>query len=200
MAEKLIDFNPELKVGDNIVLLYMKGETKSPGLKGVVTDINNVFGEDIISVDWEDGSKLSLLSKEDAWTINKMKKLDEQLRKEGKDDFWIQNMDISVFDTKKIVDYLILVRDSGIVNMFGASPYLYLGKERIEHEFKFQDVPDEDKFEEMLDMADEIQSEMINGCIKLLEKNNKELSHENIMSYLRKYSQKLLLHYINVLS
>jgi dsDNA-binding SOS-regulon protein len=84
--------------------------------------------------------------------------------------------------------------------MFGASPYLYLGRERIEHEFKYNDLKDDDKFEEVLDMADEIQSIMVGGVMKILEKEGKELSLDNINNYLRKYSQKLLMHYINVLS
>lgn len=195
MEEKVLDINPSLKIGDSIILLYMKGETKSPGLKGIVTDINNVFGEDIISVDWEDGSKLSLLSKEDAWALDKSKRIEEQ-----KDSWWAQNMDIAVFDTKLIVDYLLKIRDSGIVNMFGAAPFLYLGKQRIEHEFVYKDVPDEDAFEEVLNMADDVQTELINGCIQILEKQDKETSIENINRYLQKYSQKLLIHYINVLS
>jgi hypothetical protein len=41
---------------------------------------------------------------------------------------------------------------------------------------------------------------MINGVIKILEKEKKELSVENINRYLQRYSQKLLMHYVNVLS
>ena len=196
MAEKKLKINPPLNVGDNIILLYMKGESKSPGLKGVVREITNVFEEDIISVDWEDGSRLSLLSKEDAWAHDKSKQIQEAER-----DKWLAaNLDITNFNTRLIVKFLIKVRDSGITNMFGAAPYLYLGKERIAHEFKYNDLKNEEEFEEVLDMADEVQSAMINGCIKVLEKEKKELSLENINRYLQKYSQKLLMHYIHVLS
>jgi hypothetical protein len=193
-----MEFNPKLKVGDNVTLLYMKGETMSPGLKGIVKGVENVFGEDIITVDWENGRKLSLLSTEDAWTLN----LPEKIEEAYKDDWLSKNLDIANFDTNVLVKFLIKVRDSGITNMFGASPYLWQGKERIEHQFHYNDFDDEkqEKFDEMLDMANQSQSAMIDGVIKILEKENKELSIENINRYLQKYSQKILMHYINVLS
>ena len=62
---------------------------------------------------------------------------------------------------------------------------------RSEHEFKYQDIPNEESFEELLDMADESQANMINGVIKVLESEEKETSVENINSYLRKYSTKI---------
>lgn len=193
-----MEINPKLKIGDNVTLLYMKGETMSPGLKGVVKGVENVFNEDIITVDWENGRKLSLLSTEDAWTLNPPERIEEAY----KDEWLSKNLDIANFDTNVLVQFLIKIKDSGITNMFGASPYLWMGRERIEHQFAYHDFSEEkqEKFEDMLDMANETQSEMINGVIKILEKENKELSIENINRYLQKYSQKILMHYINVLS
>lgn len=65
--------NAPLNVGDEIVCYYMEYETSvSPGTKGVVTKIQkDPFESDedalIISVNWENGSKLSLISQTDAW-------------------------------------------------------------------------------------------------------------------------------------
>jgi len=193
-----MEINPKLKIGDNVTLLYMKGETMSPGLKGIVKGVENVFNEDIITVDWENGRKLSLLSTEDAWTLNPPEKIEEAY----KDEWLSKNLDIANFDTNVLTNYLIKVRDSGITNMFGAAPYLYMGKDRIEHEFHYNEFDEnkQQRFDEMLEIADEAQSEMINGVIKILEKENKELSIENINRYLQKYSQKILMHYINILS
>ena len=193
-----MEFNPKVEVGDEVTLLYMKGETMAPGLKGTVLSIANVFGEDIISVDWENGSTFNLLSTEDAWTKNFSKKINEA----PKDEWLANNLDIANFDTNTLVKFLIKVRDSGITNMFGAAPYLYMGKERIEHEFHYEDFDEDrqERFDEMLEMANESQSAMINGVIKILEKKGKELSLENINDYLSKYSKKILTHYINVLS
>ena len=32
------------------------------------------------------------------------------------------------------------LRESGIINMYGSSPYLYMGKERLAHEHKYNDT------------------------------------------------------------
>ena len=65
--------NPELKEGDQIVLVSMAGESgMTPGLRGIVEKITvDPFEEDglIISVDWENGRNLSLVSTEDLWML-----------------------------------------------------------------------------------------------------------------------------------
>jgi hypothetical protein len=190
--------NPPLKPGDKIILLSMHGETMSPGLKGVVTRIQSVVGTDVMYIDWENGRTLALLSDTDAWTLDESEPIQESYN----DEWLSKNLDIANFDTNTLVEFLIKVKESGITNMFGAAPYLWMGKERIEHQFAYHDFSDEkqEKFDEMLDMANESQSAMINGVIKILEKEKKELSVENINRYLQRYSQKLLMHYVNVLS
>lgn len=100
------------------------------------------------------------------------------------------------FNMKFLQKYLIAVRDSGITNMFGASPYLYLGSERIEHEFKYKEIPDEEAFEKVLEMADQAQGEMVNGVIKVLESKNIEPTIEQINRYLKTYSSKVLQNYM----
>lgn len=190
--------NPPLKVRDKIILLSMHGETMSPGLKGVVTRIQQVVGTDVMYIDWENGRTLALLSDTDAWTLDESEPMKEAYNSE-----WLsKNLDIANFDTNILVEFLLKVKESGIINMFGAAPYLWLGKERIAHQFAYHDFSDEkqEKFDEMLDMANESQSAMINGVIKILEKENKELSVENINRYLQRYSQKILTHHINVFS
>ena len=60
--------NPKLNVGDRIVLLYMDDESSvTPGTKGKVTRISQVFGDDQYNVDWDNGSKLALISSVDVW-------------------------------------------------------------------------------------------------------------------------------------
>lgn len=193
-----MNINPPLKPGDRIILLSMHGETMAPGLKGVVTRIQSVVGTDVMYVDWENGRTLALLSDTDAWALDESEPIQESYNNE-----WLsKNLDIANFDTNTLVEFLLKVKESGITNMFGAAPYLWMGRERIEHQFEYHDFNDEkqEKFDEMLDMANEAQSAMINGVIKILEKEKKELSVENINRYLQKYSQKILMHYVNVLS
>lgn len=190
--------NPPLKVRDKIILLSMHKETMSPGLKGVVTRIQQVVGTDVMYIDWENGRTLALLSDTDAWALDESEPMKEAYNSE-----WLsKNLDIANFDTNILVEFLLKVKESGIVNMFGAAPYLWLGKERIAHQFAYHDFSDEkqEKFDEMLDMANKSQLAMINGVIKILEKENKELSVENINRYLQRYSQKILTHHINVFS
>lgn len=193
-----MEINPHIKSGDNIILLSMKNESMMPGTKGVVTKVIDFPGSRIISVDWENGSKLNLLSDVDAWILDKS----ESIKEAYSDEWLLKNLDIANFDTNILIDFLIKVKESSITNMLGAAPYLWMGKERIEHQFAYHDFNKEkqEKFDEMLDMANESQSAMINGVIKILEKEKKELSVENINRYLQKYSQKILMHYVNVLS
>jgi hypothetical protein len=71
MNKKVNVLNPELSIGDNIMLLHMDGETSVPmGSIGKVTEINiDPFEENskIISVMWDNGSSLALISSTDAW-------------------------------------------------------------------------------------------------------------------------------------
>jgi hypothetical protein len=193
-----MEFKPALKKGDRIMLLSMEDESMMPGLKGVVMSIVNVGGDDIIHVDWENGRRLNLISSLDAWTYDDSSRINEAYNSE-----WLsKNLDIANFDTNLLVDFLLKLKESSIVNMFGAAPYLWMGKERIEHQFAYHDFSPQkqEKFDEMLEMANDAQSAMINGVIKILEKEKKELSVENINRYLQRYSQKLLMHYVNLLS
>lgn len=191
--------NPKLSVGDKIVLLHMKDESMSPGTKGVVKSVTNVFGEDIYDVEWENGRKLNLLQNEDTW------KLDVKRIKESMDDFMMKQKGryMKFFNSKFFVDYLKDLRDSGIVNMFGASPYLYMGKERIEHEFKYKEFIDEESeeaFQRVLEKADMAQGKMIEGVIKILQNENKEVDVDSINRALHNYSIVVLQFYIHLLS
>jgi hypothetical protein len=200
MSSKRI--NPELNVGDKVVLLHMEDKYTNmmPGTKGVVTRVEKVFGVKQYGVKWEDGSKLSLLSDVDAW------KLDDGGKKLNKESFVVSKKTIIEnnqelfnqheifmnFNMKFLHNYLKMIRDSSIVNMFGAGPYLYMGRERIENEFEYRDIPSEDEFEKVLDHADEAQQVMIAGVIKTLEKQNKEVNLENINRGLQRYAPKIV--------
>lgn len=105
----------------------------------------------------------------------------------------IENIDVfKFFKMSFFHKYLITLRDSGITNMWGASPYLYMGKERINHEFKYENIPNEESFDELLDMADESRDEMIRGTLKFLESKDKEIDINNVERYIQKFAQKIL--------
>ena len=197
--------NPKLKIGDRVQILHMEDEMDSVpmGTWGEVTRVSNVMGEDIYGVKWDNGQSLNILSTTDVWDTEenrskfKKKKITEQDETQRHHNLY-RNIDVFTnFKMRYLHEYLKKVRDCGVVNMFQAAPLLYMGKDRMEHMFRFQDIEDE-ICEEVLDMANIAQAEMIAGVIKTLESQGKEDSLENINKNLRKYSVKVLENYMNL--
>jgi len=182
--------NPELNIGDRIVLYHMEDKHGTDsGMQGVVTDITiDPFDNEnkIIGVNWDDGSKLNILSKYDVWKFAKKKSIDESAEE------WFEtNGDLlKYFKYNKIRKFLIKVRESGIINMFAASPLLYSGKDHIDRYYG-ENPPNEEAFQEVLDMAEEVKHMMIRGTMEYLQDNGKELSIENINSNIRKLGAKM---------
>ena len=193
--------NQELKPGDRVKLLFMEDESIETGTEGTVTKSFELFGDKQYEVDWDNGSKLSLISSVDAWKKIESKKITESSSIEGmeeKNKKFLENIDVfQNFKMKFFKDYLLTLRDCGVTNMLGASPYLYMGKDRMETDFRYHNVENE-ICDEVLEKANLSQAYMITGVIKLLESKNKEDSLENINRYLRMYSQKILMTYINL--
>jgi hypothetical protein len=192
--------NPELKIDDVIMLLHMEGETSvPPGTIGVVTKITrDPFEEDgsnIISVKWENGSVLNLITSTDAW-----KKVKNDTIKEQRDSAWeymTKNADVfENFDWRWLEKFLYKLRDSGIINMFGAHPLIYSGKEHIDRYYG-EGREDDESFQALLDDADEAKDKIIQGVISYMEKNNKSLDNMDEVNRLaRDFSKKILGLYI----
>jgi hypothetical protein len=185
--------NPKLKKGDRIILLHMSDESSVPdGTHGTVTSVSKVYGDVQYGVDWDNGSKLALLSDTDAWDKEERFKVKKKIT-EDRDKFIMDNIDLfKYFNIKFLKKYLLMVRASGITNMYGAGPYLYMGSDRIKHEFKYKDVPNEDAFEEMLEHSDQAQAEMINGVINYLNDKGIEEDMSSINRYLQRLSTKII--------
>jgi hypothetical protein len=183
--------NPKLEPNDHVILLMMPDEPGMlPGLKGVVIRKSVVFGVEQYDVQWENGRTLAILSDADTWMLDKnfKRKIKESM------DPLTSNLDaFNNFNMGFLVKFLMVLRESGIVNMFGAPPYLWMGRDRIESKHKYDPIAeDNEKYEELLDLANEAQSKMIQGVMKVLESQNKEVDIPSINHYLRKYSQKIL--------
>lgn len=186
--------NPELKIGDRVRCLLMKDDELSvpPGTMGVVERISNFGNEKHYYVKWENGSTLALLSDADVWDKGQNKKSDSENLQEVNMKFILKNEDVwKYFNLKLITKFFEAVRLSGIINMFGASPLLYMGRDKIERKFEDEYGSDSDDFQNVLDMANDVQADLIHGVIEILNKEGKEESLENINYYLRKYSTKL---------
>ena len=213
--------NQPLKKGDRVMLLHMDDPyaTLQPGTWGTVTNVSVVFGVEQYGVTWDDGTKetpgnelsrLALLSDVDMWSKEGFKKRTTETKEISKKDFlketndlekeWERNMNLlsnkdvlRFFDMKFFNEFLKTLRESGIANMVTeSSPYLYMGRDRIKHQFHYNEPPDEESFERLLDIADESQAKMIDGVIKTLESQGKDADLEKINSYLRKYSNKIV--------
>jgi len=184
--------NPKLKPGDRVILLHMDGETiVLPGTWGTVTRAYVLFGTEQYDVEWDNGSKLSLIGDTDMWDNKERKR--KTIKEDDRNKFFMENIDVfKHFNMKFLQKYLLMVRASGITNMYGASPYLYMGRERIEHEFKYKDVPNEEAFEEVLDHANQSQAEMINGVINYLEEKGIEEDMSSINRYLQRFATKIV--------
>lgn len=106
----------------------------------------------------------------------------------------IKNQDLfNNFKTTFLFNYLKVLRESGIVNMFASPPYLYMGRERIYHnEYNNPIAEDNEKYEELLDMADQAQREMVVGVMKVLEsKGIEDYDVNDINRYLKIYASKM---------
>jgi hypothetical protein len=184
--------NPKLKPGERVILLHMNDETSVlPGTWGTVKRVYELFGTDQYDVEWDNGSTLSLIGDEDMWDNKERKK--KTIKEDDRDKFFMNNIDVfKYFNMKFFKKYLLMIRDASFTNMYGASPYLYMGRERIEHEFKYQDIHNEEAFEEVLDHANQAQAEMINGVINYLEEKGIEGDMSNINRYLQRFATKIV--------
>lgn len=195
--------NPKLKKGDRVICLQMEDEFSSvpPGTTGTVERISEVFGEIQYNVRWDNGSSLALLSDVDAWDLEENFKNRRKLKESSEpNDVFLRNVDVfQNFKMKFFKDYLIKLKNCGVTNMFAASPYLYMGKDRMKIDFSYHRKDDE-ICDEVLELANISQAEMIAGVMKLLESKGKEVTLENINRNLKIYSVKILENYMYLLS
>ena len=202
------DVNPSVKVGDNIILIYMK-DPYSPipgGTKGVVEYISKDpydEGEEIISVKWENGRSLSLVSSEDMWIMEKDLKvnIEEQINPEL--DGLISLKDIFKYSNEKIFfDFLSKIRESGIVNMFESGQFLFSGPQYLKKFLEFEEIKsgreyDEDMVEELMDMSQKTRDEFIRMAMKMVEdEGTEDYSNRNLEKKIRTLTSKALKYYI----
>ena len=191
--------NPKLKEGDRIVLIDMTDEpTLSFGDKGTFTGVHKGGGFNQYKVKWDKGGSLYMLD-DDKWMkeedFNEMieRKKNRNIQESQISDLSDDSFLLKHFNMLFLKRYLNKLRESSVVNMFAAAPYLYMCKERLAHEHKYSNT--NEAFDELLDMADQAQREMVSGVISILEEEDKELSSENINSKLKRYSPKIIKFY-----
>lgn len=189
--------NPKVKVGDRISLLYMEDEFDvNPREQGTVMSVSrDPFETDecyIISVKWDGGSTLSLLSCRDVYRLieSKVNEQTDSGRSEQQIDFIINNRDVVLnFNRQKIFEYLDVLRKSGVINMFGAAPFLFSGRDWIDRYYG-ENEENNEAFQEVLEMADDIKNEMILGMLKTFKDNTPALGDMDHL--IRKLSNRMV--------
>ena len=192
--------NPELNVGDRVVIMDMSGESGiKPGMGGDVRRITKVFGTTQYEIKWDDGSSLQILSDVDKWMKeedwerlkNRRKKVDESIDP----DFARKNKNlVQDFEMAKMHKFYNALRISSVVNMFAASSYFWMGKDRIAHQHFYEEMDDDraEAFEEVLDSADEIKDILIRGSLKTLEREGKQVTLDAVKRVAEKKAKQIV--------
>ena len=194
------ELNPSVSKGDRIMCLHMDGETSVPPmtLGTVIRTAIDPFESDskIIAVDWDNGSNLSLLSATDSW----VKDTTTQITEQNEYAFFGNNPEIfENFNWRFFRDFLLKVKKSSVINMLQSAPFLYSCREWIDRYYG-ENQEDNESFQEVLEMAEESKNELITGIIKYLESNDIDIDFDDMgrfNQYVRKFSNKLLLLYVN---
>ena len=197
MSKPMRELNPKLKPGDRVMLIAMEGENSVlPMYKGTVKSINPDPFEDseIIGVDWDNGSNLSLLSAHDTWV--KIEDNPKQIEESKEWEFVKSNPEvIKFFDTSFLNQYLRKLRDSGVENMLAVQPFLYSGKEWIDRYYG-ENQENNQPFQEVLEMADEARDKMIQGVFSYMESMGDEIEINKANRLIQNFASKILKLYI----
>jgi len=212
--------NPQLKVGDRIILIYMPGEDIDTGTKGRVKSIGQAptFGgspDYMYNIEWLDDdnkviSTLSLLPEADSWILdpeftqnelNESKNrvisdLDELIKRHE----WSRLFKKS--DLKYIMEYLEVIRQLGVVNMLQSGQFLGQTKDYLTKYFDLYrmqrelDDNDEEKIEKILEMSENVRNIMISAAITDLEQKNVEITGRSATNRVNRLATELVKHFM----
>jgi hypothetical protein len=198
--KKKKEINPKLKVGDRIVCYHMDGEYARvpPYTEGTVTKIQRDPFEPnendlIISVDWDNGSKLALVSATDSWILSKNQIGEAKTNTLSNEyNFFADNPEIfENFDWKFLRNYLSKVRKASPVNMFQSGPFLYSGKKWIDRYYG-EDLEDNEDFQDVLSNAEEAKDKMVHGTIKWMESQGMEIELDAVNRTIGRLATKIV--------
>ena len=201
MSKVKRELNPKVSVGDKVMCLNMDGESSVPPMttgivRNVVRDPFEVDGE-LITVNWDNGSTLALVSITDSWVkVPNEQKIEEQTLS-PEYDYFSKNPEIfENFDWRFLRKFLTKLRDASPVNMLQSQPFLYSGKEWIDRYYG-EDQEDNEDFQEVLEMADKAKNKMIQGVLKYMESNDIEIELDKVNRLIGQFSSKILNLYIS---
>jgi hypothetical protein len=197
------ELNPKVIKGDRIMCLHMDGETSIPPMttgtvRGVTKDPFEKDSE-IISVKWDNGSDLGLLSITDSWVKIAQETLDEQRNQISSSEYNYFDKNPEVFenfDWRFLREFLKKLRDAGPVNMFESAKFLYSGKDWIDRHYG-ENQEDNEDFQDVLDMADKAKDKMIQGVLKYMKSEGIEIELDKVNRLMQKFAMKILQLYIS---
>lgn len=201
------ELNPKLEPGDRIVLLHMDDPYSAVhmGTKGTVVKIVKVpfdMGYQY-SVKWDNGSTLDLLPESDSWVLSTDVKPNKKLTNEefgneiktlSKHKDIIKNMDY-----RPVLDYMKLVQESGLVNMFQAMPFL-MADSRDLHKliYKFDGEPED--YPELFEKIDEVRNILVSETVRIMEESNMEFDDITINRVFQKVCRAVMEMYMSLYS
>lgn len=199
------ELNPKLEPGDRIVLLHMDDPYSAVrmGTKGTVVKIVNLpFGMGYqYSVKWDNGSTLDLLPETDSWVLATDVKSKKKLTNEAfgneiktlsKHKDIIKNMNY-----RPVLDYMKLVQESGLVNMFQAMPFL-MADSRDLHKliYKFDGEPED--YPELFEKIDEVRNILVSETVRIMEESNMEFDDITINRVFQKVCRAVMEMYMSL--
>jgi hypothetical protein len=209
--------NPKLKKGDRIVLIYMPGEDIDTGTKGKVIKIgqqpsSNSEFDYLYEMEWYDDEgevidSLSLLPQSDTWMLDpefSQKNLQEA-RFTDLDDLIKHHEWSTLFkkaDLQYVLDFLMAIRDLGVVNMLQSGQFLGQTKEYLTKYFDLYrmqrelDENDEELIEKIIDMGEKVRNIMISASITDLERKNQEITPQSATNRVNRLIKEILQWYI----
>jgi hypothetical protein len=102
-------------------------------------------------------------------------------------------------DLKKVNELLTKIRGLGVVNMFGAGEFLMMTKQYFLDYMRLKSYErdfDEDEIEEISDLIEDVRNIMIAGAIKMVEKDNIDVSVKTVTSAVRLLAQNTIKYYM----
>jgi hypothetical protein len=205
--------NPELKIGDRVILVYMPGEDLDSGTKGKVIKIEKSpdFGDGVnyqYRMEWYDDdnkiiSTLAMIPNSDSWLY------DPEFLVNPLNEAKIDNIDqlitkvdwLNLFrkeDLRYVLEYLENIRRSGVVNMFQSGQFLGQTKDYLTKYFDLYrmqrelDENDEELIDEIIKRSEMVRNIMISAAIADLERKNNEITGRSATNRVNRLATELV--------
>jgi len=182
--------NPELNIGDKIVILHMGEEPNVVpiGTKGEVTGISNTPWGIQYQVKWDNGSSLDIIPEVDFWRLEK-KSIKESMLDDLKKKKDVLNIFKYMNNPDVVLNFLFSLQSSGITNMLELSNFLTMGSNDLRRFLigRYSDEEIEDRYEELIDAADPMRNEVISGLMNYMKDN--DLSYDDMDKVNREFQK-----------